>query len=55
MYGIENNIFLYIIYKAITIVLIPNKYYQFKIWHKFIGANFIRKVYIYFITKNIEM
>ena len=27
---VENNIFLYIAHKAITIILIPNKYYQFR-------------------------
>jgi len=30
IYRVENNVFLYIAYKAIIIVLIPNKYYQFR-------------------------
>ena len=30
IYGTENNIFLYIVHKVITIVLIPNKYHQFR-------------------------
>jgi len=28
---VENDIFLYIAHKTITIILIPNKYYQFRI------------------------
>ena len=31
MCGAENDISLYIAYKTITIILIPNKYYQFRI------------------------
>ena len=42
MCRIENNIFLYIVYKVITIVLIFNKYHQFRIWCKFIDTNFTR-------------
>ena len=55
MYGVENNIFLYMVHKGITIILIPNKYHQFKIWHKFIGTNFIGMKYICFIIKDIEV
>ena len=55
MYGTENNIFLYIVHRAITIVLIPNDYHQFRTWHKFISVNFIEKIHICFITKDMEM
>jgi len=55
MYETENNIFLYIVYKTITIVLISNKYYQFRTWYKFIGVKFIGKIHMCFTTKDMEM
>ena len=55
MCGAENNISLCIAYKVITIVLIPNKYHQFRIWHKFMCVNFIEKKYICSTAKNIEV
>ena len=39
------------VHKAITIVLIPNKYYQFRTQHKFIGINFTREKHIGSIAK----
>ena len=30
IYGAENDISLYMVYKAIAIILIPDKYYQFR-------------------------
>jgi len=50
---VENGISLYIAYKAVFIVLIPNEYYQFRVWSKFIGTNFNRKKDIGFIAKDI--
>ena len=41
----------YIVYKAITIILIPNEYYQFRMQCKFIDVNFIGEKYIYFTAK----
>ena len=55
MCGAENNISLCIAYKVITIVLIPNKYYQFRIWHKFMYVNFIEKKYICSTAKDTEV
>jgi len=34
---------------------IPNKYHEFRAWYKFICANFIREIHIYFIAKDIEV
>ena len=42
----ENNISLYIVYKAIAIILIPNEYHQFRTWHKFINVKFVREKHI---------
>ena len=53
--GMENNISLYMTYKVITIILISNEYYQFRTQCKFIGTNFIEKVYICFIIKDMEI
>ena len=39
----------------ITIVLIFNKYHQFRTQHKFISINFIRKKHICSITKDTEV
>ena len=52
---VENNIFLYIAHKAITIILIPNKYYQFRMWHKFIDMEFTGEKHICFIAKDTEV
>ena len=55
MCGAENNIFLYIAQKTVTIVLIPDEYHQFRTWYKFIGINFTEKKHIGFIAKNTEV
>ena len=41
--------------KEITIILIPNKYHQFRIQHKFISMNFTGKKYIGFTAKNMKV
>ena len=53
--GVENNISLCIVHKVITIILILNEYYQFRMWHEFIGTDFIGKKYIYFIAKDMKV
>jgi len=55
MYRVENNISLYIVYKAVSIVLIPNEYHQFRIWYKFISMNFNREKHIGSIAKDMEV
>jgi len=55
IYRVENDIFLYILRKAITIILISNKYYQFRMWHKFIDMKFTGKKYIGSIAKDTEV
>jgi len=46
IYKVENDILLYIIYKFIAIILIPNEYYQLRMQHKFISIKLIRKKHI---------
>jgi len=53
--GVENDISLYIAYKAVSIILIPNKYHQFRIWYKFVSINFNRKKYIGSTAKDTEV
>jgi len=55
MCGAENDIFLYMVYRAIIIILISNEYYQFRIWHNFVGINFTGEKHIGFIAKDIEV
>jgi len=55
MCGVENDISLCIVYKTITIVFIFNEYYQFRIWHKFIGTNFTGEKYIGSMAKDTEV
>ena len=55
IYEAENNIFLYITHKVITIIFISNEYYQFRIQYKFINTNFTRKKHIGSIAKDIEV
>jgi len=55
MCGAENDISLYMVHKAITIVLIPNKYHQFRTQHKFIGINFTGEKHIGSIAKDMEV
>jgi len=43
------------VYKVITIILISDEYYQFRMGHNFISMNLIKKVHIYFTTKDIEI
>ena len=52
MCGAKNDIFLYIAYKTIIIVLIPN---EFRIWHKFISINFTGKKYTGSTAKDTEV
>ena len=52
--GVENNIFLCIVYKVITIILILNEYHQFRIQCKFIGTNFIGEKHIYPIYQSCK-
>ena len=55
MCGTENNISLYMVHKVITIILISDEYYQFRIGHNSIGMNLIKEIHIYFTTKDIEI
>ena len=55
MCRVENNISLYIVYKAIAIILIPNEYYQFRMWCKFVGMNFTREEHIGSTAKDTEV
>jgi len=55
MCGAENDVFLYMAYKATTIVLIFDKYHQFRIWCKFVGINFSGEKYISSTTKDMEV
>ena len=55
MCGAENVIFLYMVYKAVFIIIISNEYHQFRVWCKFVGTNFIREEYIGSIAKDIEV
>ena len=52
---LENNIFLYIAHKVIIIILISNKYYQFRMWCKFISINFIGEKHICSIVKDTDV
>ena len=53
--GAENDISLCMAHKAITIVLIPNEYYQFRMQYKFIGMNFTREKHIGSTAKDMEV
>ena len=33
----ENDISLYMAYKAVSIILVPNEYYQFGVWYEFVS------------------
>jgi len=55
MCGAKNNISLYMVYKEITIILVPDEYYQFRMWHNFVGMNFTGEKYIGSIAKDIEV
>ena len=55
MCGVENGIFLCIAYKTVSIVLIPKKYHQFRMWCEFVGTNFNRKEYIGSIAKDTKV
>jgi len=44
-----------VVNKSIAIILIPNKYHEFRARCKFICTNFIRDIYICFTTKDTEM
>ena len=44
--GAEYSISLCVANKSIAIILIPNKYHEFRAWYKFVCANFIGEVYI---------
>ena len=49
---LEKSPLLKIAYKAVLIVLIPNEYYQFRVWSKLNGTNFNSEEYIGPIAKN---
>jgi len=49
----ENNISLYMAYKVVSIILVPNEYYQFGVWYEFVGTNFNREEHMGFIAKDI--
>ena len=53
--GTENDIFLYMVHKAITIILMSNEYHQFRMWCKFISTNFTGEKYIGFTAKDMEV
>ena len=55
MYGVENGIFLYMAHKAVSIVLVPNEYHQFRVWYEFVGTNFNREEHISFIARDTEV
>jgi len=52
MYGAENGISLY---ETVSIILIPNEYYKFRVWCKFVCTNFIREEYIGSIAKDTKV
>jgi len=53
--GAEYNILLCVANKSIAIILIPNKYHEFRAQCKFICANFTRELHICSTTKDIEV
>ena len=55
MCGVEDGIFLCMMYKVVSIVLIPNKYHQFKVWCEFFGMNFNKEKCIGSTTKDTEV
>jgi len=52
---VEYNILLCVVNKSIAIILIPNKYHEFRVQYKFVCMNFIGEVHICFTTKDTEM
>ena len=55
MCGAENGISLCMAYKVVSIVLISNKYHQFRVWCEFVRMNFNRKEYIGSTAKDTEV
>jgi len=55
MCGVGNDIFLYMVYKVIPIILISNEYHQFRMGQKFISINFTREEHIGFTAKDMEV
>jgi len=55
MCAVGNDIYFCIVHKAIPIVFIPNEYYQFRTWYKFVGMNFTREEHIGSIAKDTEV
>jgi len=51
----EYNIPLCVANKSIAIILIPNKYHEFRVWYKFVCINFIGKIHICSTTKDMEV
>ena len=43
------------VHKIVSIILISNKYHQFRVWCEFVGTNFNKKKHIGFIAKDIEV
>jgi len=53
--GAENSISLCMAYKMVSIVLISNKYHQFRVWCEFVRMNFNREEHIGSIAKDMEV
>ena len=53
--GAEYSIPLCVVNKSIAIILIPNKYHEFRARCKFICVNFTGEVYICSTTKDMEV
>jgi len=51
----EYNIPLCVVNKSIAIILIPNKYHEFRAQCKFVCVNFIGEVHICSTTKDMEV
>jgi len=53
--GVEYNIPLCVANKSIAIILISNKYHEFRVRCKFICVNFIGEIHICSIAKDTEV
>ena len=53
--GVEYNILLCVANESIAIILISNKYHEFRVQCKFICMNFIEEVHICSTAKDIEV
>ena len=55
MYGVKNDISLCMPHEVISIILICNKYYQFRVWYKFLSINFSREEHISSTAKDMKV